>query len=120
MISAIYLISLMIYHSSSEHFRRSKTEIKFRDLAIDPNEALEDIFRSCFVLSLRGQKDQEHYKEMEDGLKSLKPYVFERYSIKEAIVSSAKTVYLSQLLKVDDEEWNHFNNEVLSNWLIQN
>lgn len=120
MISAIYLISLMIYHSSSEHFRRSKTEIKFRDLAIDPNEALEDIFRSCFVLSLRGQKDQEHYKEMEAGLKSLKPYVFERYSIKEAIVSSAKTVYLSQLLKVDDEEWNHFNNEVLSNWLIQN
>lgn len=95
-------------------------EIDYRSKTIDPNDVLADTFYAGQVLSLRGKKDEKLYKELEAGIRKIEPYIFKRFKIDDALVSSAKAAYLTQLLASKSTSFERFDKEIdLSDRLIE-
>ncbi|MDQ2086067.1 nucleotidyl transferase AbiEii/AbiGii toxin family protein [Herbivorax sp. ANBcel31] len=79
----------------------SKREIEYRklkDMTFD--NVLDDIIATSIVIAFRGSIQKEKYKQLEEGIKRIKSYIFSRnYIVEDAVLSAGKSAYVSLLLK---------------------
>lgn len=94
-------------------------EIDYRSQDIKPTDVLDDIFHTSKVLGLRGGDDDVLFDELQEGINRISSYILSRYTINEAILDSAKAVYLAQLLRKDEENLERFDGQDLSDMLIK-
>lgn len=97
-------------HKSFDSF--ALKEIAYRQQDISPSDVLDDIFHSSKILSLRGAEDTELFEELQAGINRLSSFILKRYKINDAILSSAKAAYLSQLLRSKNGEIERFDETI--------
>jgi len=74
-------------------------EILFRKITIGPTEVLDDAFHAALTICDRNEKDP-NFQHLKTGITNIKPHIFHRFILDEAIVTAAKVLYLSTLLKM--------------------
>jgi len=94
-------------------------EIDYRSQDIKPTDVLDDIFQTSKILCLRGGGDDVLFDELQAGINRISSYILSRYTINEAILDSAKAVYLAQLLRKEKENLERFDGQDLSDMLIK-
>lgn len=79
----------------------SKQELEYRKLnSITFEEVLDDIIETAIIIAFRGAIEKEKFKELEEGVKRIKGYIFTKnYIIEDAILSAGKAAYLASLVK---------------------
>lgn len=81
----------------------AQQELRYRgmDQEFTYQDVLDDIFNTSKIRA-RGGIEKPIFAELENGVKTIKDYIFSRnYIIKAAVNSAAKVAYLSLLLKND-------------------
>lgn len=99
-----------------------KEEIKFRDLSINPNDALEDTFQTCFILAMRDTKLEE-FQHLQLGIKNFVNFTLVNFHLEQAIIASAKVAYLTEVLKMDKPKLivpYKNSTQIKKDWLIKN
>lgn len=79
----------------------SSKELEYRNL---PNlvfdNVLDDIIETSIIIAFRGGIEKDKYKQLEEGVKRIKGYIFSRnYIVEEAVLSASKAAYIALLLK---------------------
>lgn len=59
------------------------------------------------------------FDELQEGLNRISSYILSRYTVNEAILDSAKAVYLAQLLRKEEEKLERFDGQDLTDMLIK-
>ncbi|WP_210200636.1 nucleotidyl transferase AbiEii/AbiGii toxin family protein [Alkalicoccus urumqiensis] len=93
----------------------AQQELNYRGMDKDHTyvDVLDDIFNTSRILSARGGIERETYELLENGVKTIKDYIFSRNFIVEAAVNSAaKAAYLSLLLKHDIKQVERFDSRL--------
>lgn len=78
-------------------------------------DILDDIFDTSSILTCKGivNEDEKTFKLLENGVKSIRTYVFsENYIIEKAVNSASKAAYLSLLLKNDINTVERYNPKI--------
>jgi hypothetical protein len=75
-------------------------ELKYRGLAFTASEVLEDVFSAALTICDRDLKDP-NFQHLAKGIHNIKPHIFYRFVIEDAIISAAKVMLLSTLLRQD-------------------
>lgn len=75
-------------------------ELKYRGLAFTASEVLEDAFSAALTICDRDLKDP-NFQHLAKGIHNIKPHIFYRFVIEDAIISAAKVMLLSTLLRQD-------------------
>jgi hypothetical protein len=75
-------------------------ELKYRGLAITAHEVLEDAFSAALTICDRNLNDT-NFQHLAKGIHNIKPHIFYRFVIEDAIISAAKVMLLSTLLRLD-------------------
>lgn len=78
-------------------------ELKYRGLAISTSEVLRDSFSAALTICDRNQKDP-NFQHLAKGIHNIKPHIFYRFVIEDAMVGAAKVMLLSTLLQQDFKE----------------
>lgn len=79
------------------YIRVATEEIGYRKLGISWEEALQDTFDTCCVLTRREEAD-ERFQQLLKGFKNFYPFLLRKYFLEDAILSAAKTAYLARLV----------------------
>ncbi|QZY55139.1 nucleotidyl transferase AbiEii/AbiGii toxin family protein [Crassaminicella profunda] len=76
-------------------------ELEYRGLTdMSFDNVLDDIIETSIIVAFRGGIKKDKYRQLEEGVKRIKGYIFTKnYIIEEAVLSAAKTAYLSLLIK---------------------
>ena len=94
-------------------------EIGYRKLNMDADEVLKDTWQACYTLAERDTKSDE-FKHLQLGIKNFTNFIFDRFSIEEAITASSKVAYLTSLLNKENQEIERFKNPLeIKDWLIE-
>ena len=72
-------------------------EITFRGLSISTNEVLEDAFQAALSICDRNEKDP-NFQHLKTGITNIKPHIFHRFILDDAIIVASKVMYLTRLL----------------------
>ncbi len=72
-------------------------EIAFRKISIDSAAVLDDAFQASLILCSRDENNP-HFQQFKTGMTNIKPHIFHRFMIEDAIVAAAKVMYLTRLL----------------------
>lgn len=75
-------------------------ELKYRGLAITAQEVLDDAFSAALTICDRNLNDPD-FQHLAKGIHNIKPHIFYRFVIEDAIISAAKVMLLSTLLRQD-------------------
>lgn len=81
-------------------------ELKYRGLAISASEVLDDAFLAALTICDRDLKDSS-FLHLAKGIHNIKPHIFYRFVIEDAMVGAAKVMLLSTLLRQDFKETPH-------------
>lgn len=81
-------------------------ELKYRGLAITDMEVLDDTFSAALTICDRNLNDS-NFQHLARGIHNIKPHIFYRFVIEDAIISAAKVMLLSTLLRQDFREAPH-------------
>jgi len=81
-------------------------ELKYRGLAITDMEVLDDAFSAALTICDRNLNDS-NFQHLARGIHNIKPHIFYRFVIEDAIISAAKVMLLSTLLRQDFREAPH-------------
>lgn len=73
-------------------------EITFRQISVSPMDVLDDAFRAALTICNRDENDP-HFQQFKTGITNIKPHLFHRFMIEDAIVAAAKVMYLTRLLR---------------------
>jgi hypothetical protein len=84
----------------ASYIRNAEEELKYRKLSLSWKDTLKDTFQACYIITQRDQKN-EHFLHLQKGISNIVNFILERFSLEEAIICSAKTAYLSNLIKAD-------------------
>lgn len=97
----------------------AQLEIGFRGKKLSSEDVLADSFHASRVIALRGKLDPPLFEQLQAGINQIGSYVVERFKIDEAITSSAKVAYLTQLLQTDSDIIERFDRSIdLNEWII--
>ncbi len=85
----------------------AKQEIEYRKLDITPNDVLDDIFKTAWLILLRDKNKTEprksQFKEIQTGIRSFTNFLIGgNFRIDDAVTASAKVAYLVMKLKQKD------------------
>jgi hypothetical protein len=99
----------------------SEIEADYRNMQLESNDILTDIYETSFCLVTRGRTGNGDFKILAEGIKSIKSYIFsEPYNIDRAIIDASKAAYLSILLKHNQSEYVKFNDPLkMKGWIIE-
>lgn len=101
-------------------YRTSEMEIDLKEKEISPEDVLSNSFHTARVLSMRNKLDLPFFEKLQSGINQLQSFVVERFKIDEAITSSAKAAYLTQLLQTNSDTIERFDNNIdLEEWMIE-
>lgn len=75
-------------------------EIAYRKLTITRQQVLQDTIQTCYILAQRDQAQPE-FVHLQTGISNITNFILDRFKIEEAIIASAKTAYLCNLLEAD-------------------
>ncbi|MBD2704935.1 nucleotidyl transferase AbiEii/AbiGii toxin family protein [Spirosoma sp. BT702] len=95
-------------------------EIAYRMQDVVPNDVLNDVIETAFILAIRNPKD-ERFSFLQEGVKRLNNFIVTDFRIEDAILAGAKAAYLSQLLKTNQtviERYSHPSQ--IANWQLTN
>ncbi|MEZ4963420.1 MAG: nucleotidyl transferase AbiEii/AbiGii toxin family protein [Saprospiraceae bacterium] len=81
-------------------------ELKYRGLTITASEVLSDSFSAALTVCDRNLKDP-NFQHLAKGIHNIKPHIFYRFVIEDAMVGAAKVMLLSTLLRQDFKETPH-------------
>jgi len=82
--------------------RMAETQLLYRGGGIKLTDVLEDIYDTALCISLKGNHKPENFQRLQQGVKSLGPFIFsEPYRIEGAIRDAAKAAYLSRIIATD-------------------
>lgn len=81
-------------------------ELKCRGLAISASEVLDDAFLAALTICDRDLKDSK-FLHLAKGIHNIKPHIFYRFVIEDAMVGAAKVMLLSTLLRQNFKETPH-------------
>lgn len=73
-------------------------EIAFRKISIAPSEVLEDTFNAALTVCDRDEKEPR-FQHLKTGITNIRPHIFHRFILDDAIVAAAKVMYLTMLLR---------------------
>lgn len=73
-------------------------EIAFRKLSISPDDVLTDILNAALCICDRNEKDL-HFLHLKTGINNIKPHIFQRFSIDDAIVAASKVMYIVGMIQ---------------------
>jgi hypothetical protein len=60
---------------------------------------LDDAFQAALTICNRDENDV-HFQQFKTGITNIKPHIFHRFIIEDAIVAAAKVMYLTMLLRM--------------------
>ena len=86
----------------TENFKKiASQEINYRDRNdITYTDVLDDMFKTSINLASRGYLNETNFKDLEDGVKKIKSYIFSgNFIIENAIECSGKVAYLASAIK---------------------
>lgn len=91
-------------------------ELGYRGMpATDLNLVFEDIRNTALNLALRGQIDKEKFALLQQGIKRIDSFMYQRsYHIEQAITDAAKAAYLATMVQYGITEVRHFDGTLLS------
>ena len=102
-------------------------QIEYRNLSIDVEAVIDDIFNTALVLARRENNKQEleklQFNDLSNGLKRFSGYLMKGFfRIEEAIVASAKVAYFTQcIFKNKLESFVLFDEKInMTDWIISN
>jgi hypothetical protein len=78
-------------------------ELKARNIEATPVAVLDDAFQAALTVCDRNLNDP-HFQHLATGIRNIKPHIFHRFFIEDAIVSAAKVMLLCTLLKLGRNE----------------
>lgn len=78
-------------------------ELKCRGLTISASEVLDDAFLAALKICDRDLKDS-NFLHLAKGIHNIKPHIFYRFVMEDAIIGAAKVMFLSTLLLQDYKE----------------
>lgn len=93
----------------------AQQELEYRGMDADYtyDDVLDDIFNTSKILAARGGIEQSTYALLENGVRTIKDYIFSmNYIVEAAVNSAAKAAYLSLLLKYDTKHVERFDSGV--------
>jgi len=73
-------------------------ELKYRGMKITPAEVLEDAFQAAVTVCDRNLADP-NFQHLAKGIHNIKPHIFYRFVIEDAVVCAAKVMLLATLLR---------------------
>ncbi|MFN0213598.1 MAG: nucleotidyl transferase AbiEii/AbiGii toxin family protein [Saprospiraceae bacterium] len=73
-------------------------EIAYRALPIDSKAVLDDTFLAASILCDRNEKDV-NFQILKTGITNIRPHIFRRFILDDAVVAAAKAMYLTILLR---------------------
>ena len=73
-------------------------EIAFRNLSMDATSVLDDAFAASIKICDRDTNDPE-FKYLQTGIVNIRPHIFKRFTLDDALVAAAKAMYLNRLLR---------------------
>jgi hypothetical protein len=76
-------------------------EISFRKITIGPSEVLNDAFNAALTICDRDEKEPS-FQHLKTGITNIKPHIFHRFIIDDAIVAASKVMYLTMLIRKDN------------------
>ncbi len=83
----------------------AKQEIEYRDIEIEPDDVLRDIFETASVISYRGIKNKECFDELASGIRKIGPYILtQTFTLDTAIQCASKAAYLATILLSDIQD----------------
>ncbi len=74
--------------------------MKYRGLSITASEVLSDSFSAALTICDRNLKDP-NFQHLAKGIHNIKPHIFFRFVIEDAIISAAKVMLLTTMLRQD-------------------
>ncbi len=77
-------------------------EISSRKLTISPSEVLDDAFNAALTICDRDEKEHS-FQHLKTGITNIKPHIFHRFTIDDAIVAATKVMYLTMLIRKDND-----------------
>lgn len=94
----------------------AKVELGYRDLPRENVSVInEDIRTTALNISTRGFVDKEKFALLQQGVKSIRPFMYkQKYNIEDAITDASKAAYLSTLIEMGYSEVKHYDNNPLS------
>lgn len=100
-----------------ETFRKfAMTELQYRHSQVGVKDVLEDIYQTALCICTRGYYNQEEYRLLQDGIRSIAGFIHsERYNIDLAIVNASKVAYIAKLLSRGENEIHHYTRSELEN-----
>jgi len=78
-------------------------ELKYRGLTISASEVLDDAFLAAITICDRDLKNA-NFLHLAKGIHNIKPHIFYRFVIEDAMIGAAKVMLLSTLLRQDFRE----------------
>ena len=95
--------------------RFAAIELQYRHQNPDNiQQVLEDIYQTAICICLRGLKNPDEYKLLQDGINRIGSFMIGgKYTLDSAIVNAAKAAYLSKLLETGRNEIHHYNLDLL-------
>ncbi|MES2680876.1 MAG: nucleotidyl transferase AbiEii/AbiGii toxin family protein [Bacteroidota bacterium] len=77
----------------------AKNEIGYRELKVNSDDVLQDLFDTCVIISERDEKSKE-FLHLQTGIKNLFNFIFiEKFRIESAIVCASKAAYISVMVR---------------------
>lgn len=76
-------------------------EISFRKITISPLEVLDDAFNAALKICDRDEKEP-NFQHLKTGITNIKPHIFHRFIIDDAIIAASKVMYLTMLIRKDN------------------
>jgi len=73
-------------------------EIAYRSLPIEPSDVLDDAFNAALVICDRDEQSAA-FQHLKTGIANIRPHIFQRFIIDDAIIAATKAIYLTTLLK---------------------
>ena len=98
------------------------TELAYREMVDSiPKDVLKDIMETAIVIGTRGKGGNGNFPELQKGIQNIRNYIFlESFHLERAMVSAAKSAYLSAILQTESKEINHFSDPMeIAGWLIE-
>lgn len=81
-------------------------ELKYRGLTISASEVLDDAFTAALTVCDRNLKNP-NFQHLAKGIHNIRPHIFYRFVIEDAMVGAAKVMLLTSLLRQDFKEAPH-------------
>jgi len=103
----------------ASYLKNAAEEIKYRNLIITWQDALEDSFLASLTISKK-DTGEPNYPELQKGIFNIVNFILGKFTLEEAITCAAKAAYLSILLRQDNPAIKPYNGpEELTSWEIK-